>query len=211
MHIFSASAFVLGWLVVVGGASDRVAVSDSKWESRGIDALATGNQKALRLLAEEYIKLTPADRGKLPVRIRDDAIEFAFHGEFPGDKTPWSMLEYLASVSGKDYETLLVVSEAELMRVQTLRPFFDKQPQKGRGKLLSARLTWVEDGRPGSVDLVDLLAPLKAVEREQFRDQIAVNTAGLGGDLNFEADAACLPRRRVAALLLVTIQLPPRK
>jgi hypothetical protein len=209
MRALSASAFVLSCLVAPSvGASARAEGPGPNWEGRAIAALAAGDQKSLRSLAEEYRKLPPRDRAKLPVRIRDDAVEFAFRGEFPGDQSPWGMLEYLASGPGKDYEALLVVSAAEGKRVQALRAFFEKQPRKGRGQSWSARLAWVEDGKPESTCLTDLLAPLKVDERERFLDQVGVNSAGLGGDLNVAADPARLPRKRAPALLLLTIRLP---
>jgi hypothetical protein len=70
---------------------------------------------------------------------------------------------------------------------------------------------WVADGKPGSACLTDLLASLGPKERERFLDQVGVNRAGLGGDLNVDADPARLPRRRVPAVLLLTIQLPAKK
>jgi hypothetical protein len=208
MRAFGASAIVLSCVVALPA---RAAEPDQDWEGRAVAALAAGDQKALRSLAEEYRKLSPQDRARLPVRIHEDAVEFAFRGEFRGDQTPWQMLEYMASGPGKDYESLLVVPEAEQKRVQALRPFFQKHPEKDRGRLWDARLTWVEDGKPESTSLADLLAPLKPEVRERFRDQIHVNSAGLGGDLNVEADAARLPRKRVPALLLLTIRLPAAK
>jgi hypothetical protein len=212
MRALSASAFVLCCLVaLLAGASGRAEGPGPDWEGRAIAALAAGDAKALRSLAEEYRRLPPADRGKLPVRIREASVEFAFRGELPGDQSPWGMLEYLASGPGKDYESLLVVSEAERKRAQALQRFFDKQPRKGRGKLWSARLVWALEGKPESASLTDLLAPLKPEERERFRDQIEVNSAGLGGSLNVEADPARLPRKRTPALLLLTIRLPPRR
>jgi hypothetical protein len=206
------STLVLSCLVsLLICASGTTAEPDTNWESRAIAALAAGDQKALQSLAEKYRALLPGERGKLPVRIRGDAVEFAFRGEFPGDQTPWTILEYLASGSGKDYESLLVVSKAELERLQALRPLFPKQPGKGHGKLWSARLAWVEDGQPASASLADLLAPLTLEERDRFVDQIGVDSAGLGGSLNIAADPAGLPRKRVPALLLLTLQMPPSK
>jgi hypothetical protein len=211
MRALRVAAFALCCLVASPGASGRAEGPGLDWERPAIAALADGNAKALRSLAEAYRGLPPGDRAKLPVRIHEDAVEFVFRGEFPGDQSPWGMLEYLASGPGKDYESLLVVSEAELKRTQALRRLFKPRPQKGRGKLWSARLVWALDGKPESVNLTDLLAPLKPEERERFRDQIEVNSAGLGGSLNVQADPACLPRKRVPALLLLTVRLPPRR
>jgi hypothetical protein len=212
MRTFRGLVFVLSCLVApLAGTLARAEERDQKWESRAIAALAEGDQKSLRSLTEEFQKLPPEDRGKLALQIREAAVEFAFRGDFPGDMSPWTILEYVACVSGKDYESLLVVSEPELKRVHALRPFFEKHAKDGRGKLWSARLVWVADGKPESASLTDLLAPLKPKERQRFLDQIDVNRYGLGGDLNVEADSARLPRRRVPALLLLTIQLPAKK
>jgi hypothetical protein len=212
MRVFRVLVFVLTCPVLpLVGASALAAEPDQSWESRAIAALAAGDQKSLRSLAEEFRKLPAEDRGKLPLQIREGAVEFAYHGDFPGDRSPWTILEYLVSGPGKDHESLLVVSKPELKRVQALRAFFDKQPEQGRGKLWTARLVWVADGKPESVSLTDMIAVLKAKERGQFLDEMAVNSAGLGGTLNVEADPARLPRRRVPALLLLTIQMPARK
>jgi hypothetical protein len=211
MRPLSTSAFVLSCLVALLVVRARSEEPAPKWEGRALAALSAGDQKTLRSLAEEYRRLPLPERSKLPVRIRAGEVEFTFRGKFPGDRTPWVLLEYLASDPGKDYESLLVVSEAELKRIQALDLFFHKQAEKGRGKLWSARLVWAEDGQPESLGLMDLLAPLKADERDRFLDQIDVNSFGLGGTMNVYADPDRLPRKRVPALLLLTIQLPPRK
>jgi len=191
--------------------SARAEDPDSTWESRAIAALAVGDKPALRSLAAEFRKLPAEDRSKLPLQIRDGAVEFTFRGDFPGNESPWQMLEYLACGSGKEYESLLVVSAAELKRVQALRPYFENQPKEGRGKSWSARLVWVADGKPESASLTDLLDVLEPKLRERFVNQIHVISAGLGGDLNVAADPARLPRRRLPALLLLTIEMPVGK
>jgi hypothetical protein len=212
MRTYCVLVVVLSYLVSpLVGVSARAGEPDQKWESRAVAALAAGDREALGSLAEEFRKLPPEDRGKLPLRIREGEVEFAFHGDFPGDMSPWNILEFVVSGSGKDYESLLVVSETELKRVQELQPFFAKQPREGRGKLWSARLVWVADGKPESACLTDLLAVLEPKERERFRDQVCVSEAGLGGILNVAADSARLPRRRTPALLLLTIQMPVKK
>src|SRR5262249_9227269 len=76
---------------------------DLKWEAGALKALADGDAPALKQLAAEYRKLTPDARNALPVRIRDNSVEFAFRGEFRGDQYSFEMLEYLVSGPGKDY------------------------------------------------------------------------------------------------------------
>jgi hypothetical protein len=204
------SLFALGCLVVPAGLA-RTADPPAKWEERAIAALAAEDRKALKALADDFQKLTPDARRELPLRVREDAVEFAFRGEFPADKTPWEMLEYLVCGRGRDYETLLVAPDAELTRVEALRPFFKKHSGAGRRHWWSARLVWAEEGTLQSVDLADLLAGLEPVERDRFRDELSPNGIGLGCGTNVKADAAALPRKRVAALLLLTLRVSAEK
>jgi hypothetical protein len=196
-------------LAALGGV--RGAEPDGKWEDRAIAVLESGDAKALRALAAEFWQVKPEDRQKLPVRIREDSVEFSFRGEFPGDKEPWVMLEYLVSGAGKDYETLLVVADAELKRTEPLRKVFAKRPVKGRGKTWSARLVWTDGETPQSVDLTDLLQKLKPAERDYFLDHLAYNGTGIGNGANVVADSAGLPRRRVPALLQFTFRVVEKK
>jgi hypothetical protein len=182
----------------------------AKWEARALKALAEGNRAALRALAAAFRDLPPGGRRELPVRIREESVEFSFHGEFRGDHFSAEMLEYLVSGPDKDYESLLVAPAAELERVQALRPLFVKLAEKKARRTWSARLVWTEDGLPQSVELADLLIRVLPEERERFLDRLGVNDAGLGGTINVKADAALLPRKRVPAKLLLTIH-PLRK
>ncbi|HJZ94748.1 MAG TPA: hypothetical protein VKE40_28035 [Gemmataceae bacterium] len=204
------SQFGFGWLVVTTCAA-RAADPPAKWEERAVAALAAEDRKALKFLAEDFQKLTPDARRDLPLRIREDSVEFAFRGEFPADKEPWKMLEYMVCDRGRDYETLLVAPDAELPRVEAMRPFFKKHSGEGRRHWWSARLVWAEAETPQSVELADLLAGLEPVERDRFRDELSPNGIGLGCGTNVKADIAALPRKRVPALLLLTLRVSAEK
>jgi hypothetical protein len=204
-------AAVLLFALVVSAALSGAAGPASELEARARKALETGDVAALRILAADLGKLTPEARRTLPLRVREGAVEFAFRGEFVGDQFSPEMLEYLISGRGKDYEALLVAPAAELARVQSLRPFFDTRAGAGRRKWWSARLVWADGGTPHSADLADLLVGLGAKERERFLDQLGVNAAGLGGDKNVQSEPGSLPRKRVPALLLLTLRLSPEK
>jgi hypothetical protein len=202
--------FVLVWLLIPAAAPlARAADPATKWEARALAALEAGDRKALQSLAAEFRKLSPEDRRDLPLRVREESVEFAFRGEFPGNKSPWQMLEYLVSGPEKDYESLLVAPAAELKRVESLRPVFEKRAGEGRRKWWSARLVWTEGEAPQSADLTDLLVLLERTERDQFRDRLGIVDAGLGGTINVKADPASLPRRRLPALLLLTLRIAP--
>jgi hypothetical protein len=207
MRLVHVLLFALMVLPAPAGAAGPA----SEFEARARKALETGDVAALRALAADLGRLTPEARRALPLRVREGVVEFAFRGEFFGDQFSPEMLEYMVSGRGKDYETLLVAPEVELERVQALRPYFDKRAGEGRRKWWSARLVWADGGTPHSADLSDLLVGLGAKERERFLDQLGVNGAGLGGDKNVKSEPGALPRKRVPALLLLTLRLAPEK
>lgn len=202
-----ALMFVVAPVYVASSSGDEIA---TKFEARVLKALEEQDRAAIRSLAAEFRKLSSETRRELPLRLREDSVELAFRGSFPGDKFQAQILEYLVSGSEKDYESLLVVPAPELERVQALRPFFDKRAGEGRRKWWSAQLVWTEGDAPQSIDLVDLLIHLGEKERGQFLDQLGVKRFGLGGIINVKADAGYLPRKRVPARLLLTIWIPPK-
>jgi hypothetical protein len=205
MHLALVSMFVLTSPVDPADGDD----SAPKFEARVIKALEDVDRPMLKALAAEFAKMPAEVRRDLPIRVREDSVEFAFRGTFPGNQFSAEMLEYLVSVPDKDYESLLVVPAAEQARVQALRPFFAKRAGDGRRKWWSAQLLWTEGDAPHSVTLSDLLVGLDAKERVRFLDQIGVNNAGVGGEMNVAADPVLLPRKRVAARLLLTIRIQP--
>jgi hypothetical protein len=179
-------------------------------EKRARTALAETNVKGLRELAAEYRRLTPDARRELTIRVREDAVEFAFRGDFHGDQFQTEMLEYLASEPGRNYETLVVVIGAEADRLKALGPIFHGRPADGRRKTWSARLVWTDGGNPHAVDVNDLLLDLPPAERDQFLDRLNINAAGLGGSTNVKSDPGVLPRKRVPACLYLTVRLVPK-
>jgi hypothetical protein len=202
--------FVLVGLVTdAGTTAPRAADPDPSWEKRACKALEEGDRVRLRQLAAEFRKLSPETRSALPLRIREDSVEFVFRGVFPGDQFSAEMLEYLVCAPGKDYESLLVAPPAEQKRVQALQGFFATHVQEGRRKRWSARLVWTGEDGPRSVDLTDLLILVGPGERDQFLDHLGVNSAGLGGDINIKADPAPLPRKRFSARLYLTLRIAP--
>ncbi|HKA07456.1 MAG TPA: hypothetical protein VKD71_09380 [Gemmataceae bacterium] len=208
MRHLRLEVLILGTLVA---PLSHAAEPDAKWEEQARKALTDGDRQSLQQLAAEYRKLAPEVRAALPVRIRADSVEFAFRGAFCGDQFEAQMLEYLVSAPGKDYESLLVVTGAEEERVQALRSIFDQRARNGRGKTWTARLTWSDGEQPQSVELADLLISLDAAERTEFLDQLAVNSAGLGGSKNVKSVPGVLPKKRVPARLYLTVRMVPKK
>ena len=129
----SATRSLVALILVVLGVHTTLA-DDSKLEADARKALADGDTTALTRLADDYRQLTPDARRALSVRIREDSVEFAFRGEFPGDQYLPDSQEYLVGPPGKDYETLLVIGPDEATRLDGLRPVFAGREVKGRGK-----------------------------------------------------------------------------
>src|SRR5262249_1769640 len=162
-------------------------------------------------LAAGFRKLPAKSRGELPLRVREDAVEFTFRGEFPGDKFPWVMLEYLISPGERDYECLLVASDAELKRADVLGPFFKKHAGVGRFVRRrggvgghtggGARVVWSEGGSPHSADLTGFLVGVAPKDATEFLDGLSASRNGVGGSINLAVDSASLPHRRVPATL----------
>lgn len=182
----------------------------AEWERRAVRALVGTDAKALPALAAEFQKLPAEARRGLPVAVREDAVELTYRGEVPLGES-LAFLEFLIAGEDKGYETLLVAPERELKRLPALRPFFDAHTGEGRRLWWQARLSWVEDEKPRSVDLTDVLGSLSQKERAAFLDGQEVDKRGyLGGEdttgMNVKADLALLPRKSGPAVLQLTLR-----
>ena len=199
-------------LLVVGIALPPTIAADSNLEAEAQKALAAGDAEALRRLAAEYRQVAPEARRALPVRIREDAVEFVFRGEFHGDQYLPDGQEYLVATSGKAYETLVVVGPDEAGRLQGLRQVFADRSNKGRGKTWSARLVWADGDMPHAIEYSDLLVRMKPDDRAAYLDGIAIGTTpSLGSGTNVPVDPGVLPTKRVPARLYLTVQLVPKR
>lgn len=200
-------------LVTVGSLPAAVGAAgpDPKWEAGACRVLADGDATALRELAAGYRKLAPDVRNALPVRIRDDSVEFVFGGHFPGDQYLPESQEYLTASPGHEYETLLVIGPDETTRLHELRPVFEGRPVKGRGQTWSARLVWADGEAPRAIEYSDLLVGMKPEERAAYLDGLAISaTPAFGSGTNVSADPGVLPKKRVAARLYLTVKLVPK-
>jgi hypothetical protein len=100
MRLLAFSVFALAVLstsvCVAPARSDELG---PKFEARIRKALEDKDRAELRSLAAEFRKLSAQARRGMPLRVRDDSVEFTFRGQFAGDKFRPAMLEYLVSGS----------------------------------------------------------------------------------------------------------------
>src|SRR5262249_49611054 len=152
--------------LVPGGPPDEAAV-----EAAVLRALATGSFARLKAAGEDAHDLGPARRAKLPLRVRPDGVEFRFRGDYPGG-SPFQMLEYLASVPEKDYESMLVLTPAEMERLKKLGQALADLKKAGRRAELQYKLVWAEGDRARVEDVRDMLAGLGEDGAQAFFDQL---------------------------------------
>jgi hypothetical protein len=87
----------------------------SSFESRVLKALADGKVDAVTDLVKEVAALKEDDRTSLPFRLRGHSVEFRFQGECPGHT---DYIEFIASNSNREYESLIVLNKAEFIRAR---------------------------------------------------------------------------------------------
>jgi hypothetical protein len=181
--------------------------AESVIETRVLRAISTGSLHRLQAAAEDVRDLKPAERAQLPFRIRPEAVEFRFRGEYPGGESVHEMLEYVISNRDKDYESLLVAGREELDRLKKLGQALAALKKAGKQASLEYRLVWVDKDQAHVEDLQSIVGLLQDAKRNEFLAQIGFNEYGLGGEMNVKADPALLPTRRTAAELLLTVRL----
>lgn len=200
-------------LVVLVGTFTSLAAAEGKEpsdvESRALRALGDGDAAALADLATEVGRLDVDMRRRLPLRIRADAIEFRFRGEYPGGEFNPEMFEYaICRVKEKEYESLLAVQRDEFARLQKLGEALARLAKSGRKPALDVRFVWTEGGRTQVERLHDVLRLETPARRDEFLHSLAVIESGLGTTTNLKADPATLPSKRIPAEVHVGVRLP---
>jgi hypothetical protein len=199
----TAVAVWLLWPVAPADGAPKAATAGAM-EEAVLKALAEGKRNWLAALVEDVKDLPVEQRKQMAFRLRSDAVEFRFRGEYPADKVSLDGLEYVASKAGeKDYESMLDVGPDELKRLLKLGAAV-KQFGKGKRVPMEVRMAWVEDGRPRVEALGDILR-LEPRQKEFLAD-LNFNEFGLLA-FNAKADPAALPAKRVPAEVTVTIKL----
>ena len=100
---------VLAALLAADGSEAKPQPRPADIEPAVLKVLRDGKPEALAAVAADIAALSPAARRDLPVRVRGDAVEFRFRGEFPGKDFSPEMLEYVIGPKEKNYEFRAVV------------------------------------------------------------------------------------------------------
>jgi hypothetical protein len=189
-------------LAAVAGAAEPATL-----EARVISAVVEDRPKLLAALVEEIQALPAEQKDKLPFRVYREALEMRFEGVL---STAFSrdFLEYLVSVRQKDYETLVVVGEADIQRLSSAQKLFEAR--KDGAPMYRFQLAWSEDGEARVEDLRDIIATADPKLQQRFLNELRILEAGLGGELNLKSDISRLPKGEAKVTGIITFELAPK-
>jgi hypothetical protein len=180
-------------------------------------ALYDRSRPAVRKLAAEIAALDLAARRSLNIRVRDDAVEFRFVGEFPGahhlgDGSGSGEVEFIlsesrlsGSVRSRCYQSLCLVDEAGLERLEAVWTAVKRVIDVDKAPPVEFRLLWTEDGGSRSEDLLDVC---RLEEPKRHADCLRDLKFARGGlrTCRFRVDLAALPKSPQAVQVLVVIR-----
>ena len=175
-------------------------------ESRVIRAVIDNRPKLVAALVEELQALPAGERGKLPFRIYRESFEMRFDGVLSTAFSP-DFLEYLVSARQKDYESLVVVGEADIARLTSAQKLFEAR--KDGSPIYRFQLAWSEDGQARVENIRDIIAVADPMLQRRFLSELRIMEAGLGGELNLKSDTSRLPKRDSKVTGIITFELPP--
>lgn len=181
-----------------------VAGDSADLEVLTLEALRTGNLNQLATLADKFRKLPPQQRNALPLRYRPGEVEFRFRGKFPGPESVETMLEYVIAKEDKAYETLLVVPDAEMLRLMQLRKALDTLAGQQRVRL-EVQFLWGQGRDLHAENLWNILA----TNRDKIFGHLSITETGLGSqDLtNGRCDPALLPAKATNAEVRLQVRI----
>jgi hypothetical protein len=133
-------------------------------EARLLKALAEAKTEALATLAGDVQRLTAKQRKNLTFRLRPGAVEFRFLGECPGHRD----VEFVLANKNRDYEALLVISQADLERADRLWKVVRQLAKAGQLSALEFKLLFVDKGQARLEDLEDVFHKIDAKKRKDY-------------------------------------------
>jgi hypothetical protein len=177
-----------------------------------VKALEAANMDQLGKVLTEIRALSEKERRALPVRIYGDVVELQFRGRFPGKDLSLDMMEYVVGVEGKAYETLLIVDDKEMDRLNRFGVALETFSSKTFGKKqklppFQVKLAWVEGGVARVEDLRDIVSTESAEKRAKFLKGLYFDSYGFREE-NVKGDPARVPGRAGPAMVTIAVRLP---
>src|SRR5262249_4003827 len=200
-------ATLVSWLCVAQAAphGKGAAVPARDIEARTLSALQERDAKAVRAVALAINSLGDAERRRLPIRIRTDAVEFRFRGDFPGKELAGPYIEFLLSHPDRAYESLFLIDKTENERLQRLGKAVRDLSKAEKHVALTFKLAWADKGGAHVEDVEDILRLVDAQAREAALRALAIGPDGLRID-NVKIDPAALPLVRQPSQMLIIIR-----
>jgi hypothetical protein len=182
-----------------------------KLEARLLKALGDLNKETIGELAKEVGRLEEEDRRLLPFRVRTGSVEFRFSGECPGHP---EYVEFVVSSKNRDYESLLVLSKAELQRSEQVWKVVERLAKAGELKSVAYKKFLGVSPREPALQL-NLVFVVKGQARSENLDNLLLKKEGAyldweedGARLNGDRklDRALVPPMRQPAQLIVIVR-----
>src|SRR5262249_28756352 len=138
-------------------------------------------------------------------RIRTDAVEFRFRGDFPGKELAGPYIEFLLSGADQAYESLFLIDKKENERLQRVWKTVRNLSEADKRVALTFKLAWADKGGAYVEDVEDILRTVDAETRDAALRGLAIEADGLRID-NVKIDPATVPAVRQPAQMLIVIR-----
>jgi hypothetical protein len=202
-----AIAILASWLCAaqVAPPDKATAVRANDLEARTLSALHARDAKAVRAVALAINALSDAERRRLPMRIRSDAVELRVRGEFPGKDLAGPDIEFLLSLPDRAYESLFLIDKKENERLQRLWKSVRHLSEADKRVALTFKLAWADKGGAYVEDVEDILRTVDAKASDAALRGLVIEPDGLRID-NVKIDPATLPAVRQPAQMLIVFR-----
>ena len=175
-----------------------------KVESRVLEMIKKNDFSKFKKLQKDFQRFSDNAKAESRFSIQDNRVVWRIQGH-SSSKDMTTPMEYLVGLEMKAYETLLVVKESSLPRVEKIASAV--KSMTSRGHSVQIQYAW-SDGK--TVSIYDLERMIEQKSRKKFGDfmnRLEFNQAGWTS-FNIQHRAELIPNEKTPATLLVTLDIP---
>lgn len=182
-------------------AQKKSALEPAELEAKLLTAVTVGKGDAVEAVGAAITQLSEEQRRGLKFRVRPGEVEFRFGGFCPSHET----VEFLLSNRIRDYESLLVLDEAELERAAKVWKAATRA-KATQPPFVQFKLLWMEKDKARCEDLEDAFRKVAPRQRKElFYPRLRWEDDGLRIP-NIALDRAAVPQTAQAAQVLVILR-----